>query len=99
MAGPVDDDAILRPHTGSFDYHDDDCLCVMGGAYCNRDGYVWSCCGSCKEHSDCSRPETHPTYWNHPLSSATHSGEWVNHRPLYKSNTEIRALMPEAFSD
>lgn len=43
---------------------------------------MWSCCGACKEHSDCSRPVTHPTHWNHPLSGSTHSGQWVNHRPL-----------------
>jgi hypothetical protein len=61
--------------------------------YCNRDGRVWSCCGACKEHSDCTAPATHPTYWNHPLVAATHSGEWVNNWPLYKSNAEIRKLL------
>lgn len=33
-------------HTGTFDYHDDDCRCAFHGSFCNRYGHCWSCCGS-----------------------------------------------------
>lgn len=83
-------------HSGSYEYHDDDCMCVMGGNYCNRDGKVWSCCGACKEKSECSAPRLHPTHWSHPKHSQTvsgHRGAW----PIYRSDPEIRAIAPEAF--
>lgn len=42
-------------HTGSWNYHDDDCLCwrYFDDARCNRGGYIWSCCGSTSEDSYC----------------------------------------------
>lgn len=92
----MDDDPVTRPHTGSYDYHHDDCRCSEADLYCNRDGRVWSCCGACKEHSDCTAPATHPTFWRHPLHGATVSGfrgVW----PTYRSNAEIRALAPKLF--
>lgn len=95
MTNP-DDDPVTRPHAGTWRQHDDDCWCVMGGRYCNRGGYVWSCCGSCKERSDCSAPHKHPTYWDHPKSSGTHRG-YEGAWPRYVSNAEIRALAPECF--
>lgn len=85
-----------RKHTGKFGYHDDDCWCVMGDRYCNRGGRVWSCCGACKKSSECSAPNTHPTYWDHPLHSETIEG-WRGSSPVYKANDEIRAIAPEAF--
>jgi hypothetical protein len=87
-----------KEHTGTWSYHDDDCWCVMAGGdrYCNRGGSVWSCCGSCKEASECSKPHLHPTYWSHPKSSQTHAG-YAGNWPTYKSDAEIRAVAPEAF--
>ena len=90
-------DEVLIPHNGEYNYHDDDCMCTMADLYCNRDGHVWSCCGACKEHSDCSGDTMHPTYWHHPQTSKTHSGEFENYKPLYKSNAEIRVLFPGIF--
>ena len=44
-----------QKHFGSWSYHEDDCWCMMGGdAYCNRGGYVWSCCGATVELSSCA---------------------------------------------
>lgn len=90
-------DEILIPHTGKFRYHDDDCMCGAYGSYCNRDGYVWSCCGACKQHSDCTGNSMHPTYWNHSQVSKTMNGDFSNNKPLYKSNAEIRKLFPDLF--
>ncbi|MCB9688627.1 MAG: hypothetical protein H6738_24830 [Alphaproteobacteria bacterium] len=92
-----DDDPVQRPHRGAWLYHDDDCRCTWGGdSYCNRDGHTWTCCGACKEHSDCTEPAMHPTYWQHPLHGRTVAG-WNGVWPRYKSNAEIRALAPELF--
>lgn len=93
-----DDDPVLWPHKGTWSYHDDDCRCGWYDMYCNRDGWVWSCCGSCKEHSDCSAPHMHPTHWQHFKATDTHAG-WKGIRPTYRSNAEIRALAPECFPD
>ncbi len=87
------DDPVTRPHRGSYDFHDDDCRCSMVNDYCNRGGRVWSCCGACKEDSDCSAPNMHPTFWQHPLHGSTVAGfrgVW----PTYVSNAEIRARCP-----
>jgi len=86
-----------RKHSGEWSYHDDDCWCVMGGRkYCNRDGYVWSCCGACKEDSECSAPKAHPTHWSHPKFSSTVKG-YSGTKPVYKTNEEIRSIAPDAF--
>lgn len=53
-------------HAGTWDYHDDDCMCPIAGRYCNRDGHVWSCCGATQQDSRCSAPTMHPTYWDYP---------------------------------
>lgn len=86
-----------RKHTGKYQYHDDDCWCVMGNNYCNRGGGVWSCCGACKKDSECSGDKMHPTYWNHPKFSQTVDGYNDNYSPAYKSNEEIRKISPESF--
>jgi hypothetical protein len=83
-------------HTGSYSYHDDDCWCMMGDNYCNRDGFVWSCCGACKKDSECSGAIMHPTYWKHPKFSQTVK-EYANGKPVYKSNEEIRKIAPKCF--
>lgn len=80
-----------RPHAGRYTYHDDDCRCVEGGLYCNRDGSCWSCCGACKEDSDCTAPEMHPTNPSHPLFFQTTAGT-KNLRFEFKPNEEIAAL-------
>lgn len=85
-----------RGHTGVWNYHDDDCRCVEGGLHCNRDGWVWSCCGACKHESECSAPNLHPTHWNHPKFTETQAG-YDGLRPRYRSNEEIRRLSPESF--
>jgi phospholipase/carboxylesterase len=41
-------------HTSGWRYHDDDCWCMMAGGYCNRGGYVYSCCGATVEGSGCA---------------------------------------------
>ena len=41
-------------HTGSYRQHDDDCWCMMGGGYCNRGGFVWSCCGAVNGGDSCA---------------------------------------------
>jgi hypothetical protein len=87
----------VSKHTGSWDYHDDDCRCTIANPYCNRDGHVWSCCGACKEDSECSAPHMHPTYWSHPKFTETISG-YKGMRPVYKTNEEIREIAPEAFA-
>lgn len=87
-----------KKHSGTWRYHDDDCWCVMGdNQYCNRDGYVWSCCGACKEDSECSGEKMHPTYWNHPKFSQTVEGYNDSYKPIYKSNEDIRKISPESF--
>lgn len=46
----------VRTHAGSWNYHDDDCMCAMGGLHCNRDAYIWSCCGATrKDAPPCGR--------------------------------------------
>lgn len=92
------DDPVTRAHAGQYEYHDDDCRCSMADLFCNRDGQVWSCCGACKEHSDCSAPNTHPTYWQHPLHGAM-IAEFAGVRPTYRTNAEIRALATDCFQD
>ncbi len=87
----------MATHTGSFDYHEDDCRCVEGGRHCNRDASCWSCCGACKEDSECSGTRLHPTHWQHPRFQQTVSGFDGRHRPTFKSNEAIRALAPESF--
>lgn len=85
-----------RAHTGVWSYHDDDCRCVEGGLHCNRDDFVWSCCGACKKDSECSGAKLHPTHWSHPRYGETydvHAGS----RPAYRSNEEIRRISPESF--
>lgn len=88
----------MTAHRGEYGYHADDCLCGGYGYYCNRNGRVWSCCGSCKEDSDCSAPHMHPTYWNHPMCSTTIAGHERNW-PVYKTNEAIRALFPHLFGE
>jgi hypothetical protein len=85
-----------RAHHGAWSHHDDDCRCGEFDLHCNRDGFVWSCCGACKQDSECSGAALHPTHWRHPKSGQTHSG-WEGVRPTYKSDAEIRAIAPEAF--
>lgn len=87
----------MTAHTGAWHYHDDDCQCaVFGGAWCNRGGWCWSCCGACGEHTECSAPRMHPTHWAHPKWLSTHAGH-EGGRPVYKPNEAIRTLVPEAF--
>ena len=89
---------LRREHSGVWDYHDDDCRCTEGGIrFCNRDGRVWSCCGACKEDSECTAPRMHPTYWGHPKASQTHARHWNGPWPTYKSDVAIRAVAPELF--
>lgn len=83
-------------HTGSWRYHDDDCRCTWVERYCNRDGWVWSCCGACQEDSDCTGTVMHPTHWSHPASSQT-IAHWVRGRPVYKSKEALRDLFPAMF--
>ncbi len=45
----------VNGHLGVYAYHNDDCRCIMGGHYCNRDGYVWSCCGATERYCHCRR--------------------------------------------
>lgn len=46
-----------RKHTGGWSCHDDDCRCMCAtSGYCNRNGYVWDCCGSVVEQSSCAGP-------------------------------------------
>jgi hypothetical protein len=90
---------LVRKHTGVWSRHDDDCRCIDGGIpYCNRDGWVWSCCGACKQQSECSAPNMHPTYWNHPKFSQTHVSYDERLRPEYLPDEELRRLAPEAFA-
>lgn len=99
LEGALDEqDPVTRPHTGTWRYHDDDCRCGWYDGYCNRDGNIWSCCGACKQHSDCAAPNTHPTFWSHPRHAATVAG-YRNNWPFYKSNAEIRAASPDSFAD
>ena len=43
-------------HFGTWDYHDDDCRCMLADdMWCNRDGRCWSCCGAVVEKSTCAR--------------------------------------------
>lgn len=86
----------MAQHSGRWIYHDDDCLC---GGPCNRNAYVWSCCGACKEDSECSGKQLHPTHWSHPKFFKTTSGYNSHGRPNYLSNAEIRALAPDCFVD
>ena len=54
MSEMDDNNAPRRPHTGDWRYHDDDCMCMMGGGFCNRGGRVWSCCGATERDSGCA---------------------------------------------
>ena len=45
----------VNGHRGVYAYHCDDCWCSMGGWNCNRDGMIWSCCGSTTK--DCFCPD------------------------------------------
>lgn len=45
---------LMNTHTGAFEWHDDDCLCVAAGrTYCNRNGHIWSCCGRTEPDANC----------------------------------------------
>ena len=88
----------MGEHRGDYEYHDDDCWCIMGRPLCNRGGHGWSCCGACKEDFECSAPHTHPTYWNHAKHART-IARYERRQPVYKSDDEIRALAPECFDD
>jgi len=90
-------DSVKIKHTGNYEYHDDDCWCVLGRPYCNRDGFVWSCCGACKEDSDCSGSKMHPTYWKHPEFNKTIDKFDASSKPIFKSNEEIRKISPKSF--
>ena len=46
-------DKPVNGHRGVFAYHFDDCRCSMGGWRCNRDGRIWSCCGSTSKNCFC----------------------------------------------
>jgi hypothetical protein len=48
------DESTAAAHTGNYRRHDDDCWCMMGGGYCNRGGFVWSCCGAIGQASSCA---------------------------------------------
>lgn len=85
----------MRAHTGSYDHHDDDCLCGRIG--CNRGGHAWSCCGACAEDSECTAPHLHPTSWRHPRHAET-TLPGPGPRPRYRSPEALRALMPEEFA-
>ena len=58
MASKVSDESKSRKdsrkHTGTYDYHDDDCWCCIGGGFCCRDGRCWSCCGAFSKDSTCA---------------------------------------------
>ncbi len=84
-----------RKHKGKWEYHDDDCWCVMGDRYCNRGGPVWSCCGATVKNSECSSPNMHPTYMDHPIYSKTYT--FIDNKRVVLSNDEIRKLSPESF--
>lgn len=86
----------MRAHRGSYDFHDDDCLCATIG--CNRDGHAWSCCGACAEVSECTAPRLHPTSWRHPRHAET-TIRGPGARPKYRSPEELRAIMPEEFEE
>ncbi len=85
-----------RAHAGSYEFHDDDCLCARIG--CNRDGHAWSCCGASSEISECTAPRLHPTSWRHPRHHET-TIRAPGARPQYRSPEELRAIMPGEFDD
>jgi hypothetical protein len=50
----------IKSHSGGWSFHDHECIC---GRYfddfpCPRGGYIWSCCGSTKHDSVCSRSKS-----------------------------------------
>ena len=45
----------VNGHTGIFAFHFDDCMCSMAGWPCNREGSIWSCCGSTDRNSHCTK--------------------------------------------
>ena len=58
-------------HSGVYSYHDDDCCCCGGGGFCNRDGWIWSCCGAFAKDSSCAGKtpdgkKTHPPLVQRP---------------------------------
>jgi hypothetical protein len=82
----------MGAHSGSYDSHDDDCRCVFGGRmYCNRNGNCWSCCGACKQDSQCTGSSQHPTACMHPIFFDT-IASYQDGRPVYKSNEEIERI-------
>lgn len=80
-----------KQHTGRWRYHDDDCRCVEGDLFCNRDGHCWSCCGAAQEDSDCTAPEMHPTNPSHPVFAQTVAG-FRDGRACFKPKAEVEAL-------
>lgn len=46
---------IFKSHKGHWTWHDDDCQCAryFDDSYCNRNGYIWSCCGQMSESGMC----------------------------------------------
>ncbi len=90
-------DKVSIPHTGKWEYHDDDCWCVLGNNYCNRDDWVWSCCGACKKDSDCSGKNMHPTYWKHDKFPYTIKKAGENGSTTFVSNEKIKKISPESF--
>ena len=84
-------------HTGDWQFHEDDCLCgAYTDAWCNRGGWVWSCCGACAEESECTAPALHPTHWKHPRHHET-VRTYVNGWPVHLSPAELRERLPELF--
>ncbi len=45
----------VNGHSGIFAFHYDDCMCSMGNWPCNRDGWIWSCCGSLEKYCRCTK--------------------------------------------
>lgn len=91
----MDKSKKYKNHTGKWEYHDDDCWCVMGGRYCNRGGGIWSCCGAIVKDSECSAPDMHPTYMDHPLYDKTF--KYVDGKRVSLNKDEIRKLSPKSF--
>lgn len=87
-----------KAHTGTWSYHCDDCRCGWYDMHCNRDGWCWSCCGSCQKDSYCSGDALHPTHWKHPEAGKTHAGSegvW----PVHKDKDELNELFPGTFDE
>lgn len=80
-------------HGGEYRYHDDDCRCVEGDQFCNRDGRCWSCCGAAKEDSVCTAPALHPTSPSHPCFMQTVARYDGPRTPVFRSNEEIARIL------